>query len=825
MFYRIQEDIENLFQKGAFWHKDCYSAYTSKSNLASRKIDASLADSPNNVCLQQGSQSHTRTSTRHIAHFNTSLCMFCQSVKRGGGTKKLSEVNTKEGAQTLHGITKVRHDEIFLRINDVDLMAVKAKYHQTCRANYVNMKSPKCQMSSPTYIKSSFEEALEAAFTKVASEVESSLLVGHSVKEVGLLCQKINQILKDDGFPRNSCTNKTVKTMLVKHFGHKISFTGQHDRTKSQLVYSSDVDLGEVVTTLKHVNDSHDDSMFGESFESRGDDEDALACGTAVDKDLVVLMKAARILRTELTHAKGLETWPPVPDDICQARAEQMIREKIRMFLRWILVGDEATDCEDPSETEKATDLRILAIGQDLLFASSKGHNMTPKHVALANAIHHTARSKYLLTMVNRFGHCISRDQMLRINTAVADQLLSASGDIFIPAGVQPNVFTQIAADNNDLLEETVDGKNTTHCTSMIIIQRPGEGPVVTEPFGAFPVSSRRPRALRNTAMTVLKKHTRLPKRINPMDIVFDPEDVKPLSDFSWSSELDAVWQLSRVIPQKLFTLEYDQGCSSDQCVPGWTAFNSMVSPNSQIMTPSVISYCPVINAAPTSYDAVYTLMDTACRITRKIGQQHTVLVLDQAIYCKALEIAHDKSEEFQNLVLRMGGFHILTAFLAVVGKRMEDSGFEDIFIESGVFAEGSVPAIMSGKAYNRAVRAHKLMSEGLRRLLGEMVDIEESDKGLIRELVAKVREDFSSKSADVSNSVSRLQQYIPRFIAEIDDLRTNGSQRSTMFHFWSEYLSMIDILLSFIKAERTGEWNLHKSSLSLVAMLPYFFA
>ena len=103
--------------------------------------------------------------------------------------------------------------------------------------------------------------------------------------------------------------------------------------------------------------------------------------------------------------------------------------------------------------------------------------------------------------------------------------------------------------------------------------------------------------------------------------------------------------------------------------------------------------------------------------MTQKIGQTHTVLVLDQAIYCKALEKQFNKLDEFPKLILRLGGFHIAIAFLAVIGKRMASSGLEDILIESGVFAEGSVPGIMNSKSYNRAVRAHKLMMEALNRI------------------------------------------------------------------------------------------------------------
>jgi len=55
-------------------------------------------------------------------------------------------------------------------------------------------------------------------------------------------------------------------------------------------------------------------------------------------------------------------------------------------------------------------------------------------------------------------------------------------------------------------------------------------------------------------------------------------------------------------------------------------------------------------------------------------------------------------------------------AFLATIGKRFQDSGLEDILIESGVVAAGSINGVLSGHHYNRSMCTHKLMFEALHR-------------------------------------------------------------------------------------------------------------
>ena len=54
---------------------------------------------------------------------------------------------------------------------------------------------------------------------------------------------------------------------------------------------------------------------------------------------------------------------------------------------------------------------------------------------------------------------------------------------------------------------------------------------------------------------------------------------------------------------------------------------------------------------------------------------------------------------------IRMGPFHAIMAFLAVIGLQFGESGLSDLAIESGVIQEGSLKAVLSGKAYNSVLR------------------------------------------------------------------------------------------------------------------------
>jgi len=64
-----------------------------------------------------------------------------------------------------------------------------------------------------------------------------------------------------------------------------------------------------------------------------------------------------------------------------------------------------------------------------------------------------------------------------------------------------------------------------------------------------------------------------------------------------------------------------------------------------------------------------------------------------------------------------MGGFHIALNFLALLGKKYDNSGIEDLLIESEVYGNSTTTSLLQSKSYNRGVRAHKLVMEAMFRL------------------------------------------------------------------------------------------------------------
>ena len=73
--------------------------------------------------------------------------------------------------------------------------------------------------------------------------------------------------------------------------------------------------------------------------------------------------------------------------------------------------------------------------------------------------------------------------------------------------------------------------------------------------------------------------------------------------------------------------------------------------------------------------------------------------------------------EELDNVVLRMGAFHIGMTFIVVIGRRCASAGLHDVLVEAGVLAAGSVDQVLNDRHYDRAIRCLKSMFGAMWRL------------------------------------------------------------------------------------------------------------
>ncbi len=252
--------------------------------------------------------------------------------------------------------------------------------------------------------------------------------------------------------------------------------------------------------------------------------------------------------------------------------------------------------------------------------------------------------------------------------------------------------------------------------------------------------------------------------------------------------------------------------------LPSWTGFNTVIR-RDPIPPPTNIGYLPVIDASPTEFGTVKTILKRSTEIADRLQLQEIVLVFDQAIYAKAQEIRWKSETYKERLTIRMGEFHTCMAFLSCIGKRFGDAGLQDILIEADVIAAGSVGGVITGHQYNRSIRSHKLMCEALHRLRRQ--SYLETLSQDCREAALKVAADLQSAFPEEICQVIIESQVFNTILEGYD--KFNKQQESKTYRFWSSYIEMVEDLLSFIRATREANWGLHLSSIRF--MLPWFFS
>ena len=71
--------------------------------------------------------------------------------------------------------------------------------------------------------------------------------------------------------------------------------------------------------------------------------------------------------------------------------------------------------------------------------------------------------------------------------------------------------------------------------------------------------------------------------------------------------------------------------------------------------------------------------------ISHAIGQQHTVLTVDQVLYCKLVEMKWAMSDYQKKRVTQLGGLHISMCFQKAIGNHMKGLGLVEAWVESGL--------------------------------------------------------------------------------------------------------------------------------------------
>ena len=745
------------------------------------------------------------------------ICIICRKdkyLKSGTRSKEgLSKVQTLQGGRLLEAARAKQRTDILVHLEGSgrDLVALEARYHHSCYMSLtrpLTKEPPPLQPESLHYTKS-FNAFCEAVVKPMIASKNIELMTK-------LKNQFIKMAKKVEGVNIPNYRAFNLKQRLRRTFP-QLEFASTS--SLGDIVFCSGLQAAEIVQHAVHVGSETDterstDTDTDETSESEEDSNHPLPSRAPTETDdLRTNYYSSQIVRNALTttikKARSESHWPPTADHLNIKAAQHLVPHELFNWLAWTTGLS-----DDPTASEHVTvgieeERKILSIAQDILYLKAKGRIQTPKHIALSMTVRHLTGSSQLIEMLNGLGHSTSHSFTLEHDTALAQQQLLL-GPLPIPPGIQTSKFTTLVWDNIDFGEETLSGSGTTHSTNGIIIQRSAESDLELQPLPSMRKTKRRSLP---TAPVMLEpyygtsKHKDGPGRIGQgVDVQRDDN----LAAQSVPKKVDHSFMLARLPSADINTP-----------IPSWTGFNTLLVDSIPKM--SIIRYLPVIDATPTKMETVKTILTRSLEYADKLKLDVVVLVFDQAIYAKAQKIRWEDNDEKwrKRLVVRLGGFHTKMSYLSAIGVRFKAAGLSDIFVESGLVASGSINGVMSGHHFNRSVRAHKITSEALQRLRWQyFLDNATEDVAITASaMITRLKEAYPHqqfKDVMESEEFNDLMASYEKFIAT--EIGKNPN-----FALWSSYIDMVEDLLLFTRATRTGNWPLHLSAVR--SMLPWFFA
>ena len=465
----------------------------------------------------------------------------------------------------------------------------------------------------------------------------------------------------------------------------------------------------------------------------------------------------------------------------------------------------------------------------------------------------HVFGSKWLINELSRLGFSVSYDEVIRYKQSV---IQSESLENTLTEYL-PGTFTQWVADNVDHNVATLDGEGTFHGMGIIAVSTPEDKTPLT--LKARVIT--RQKRMRVNGL-IKDKGVPIFPYISPPNKGLASVFYKPIAQL----------QYPYILPSMLCSnLLWHSGWvfSHAKPRPNRSGFMQHIFCDSQnSVSKSEILYLPIIDLNPSDETCIFSTLLYIQRQARELNIPTPCITFDQPLWIKAVEIVKAKS---LNVVCRLGGFHVMMSFLGSIGSMMKGSGLEEAL--ENVYGSNAVIHMISGKAISRALRGHFLVEATLVNKLmlriwpnipnldlttsshhetpaeGENVTEQGLSVSVDNQNVASCIgvptsclletgcTDINDEELETGNDIDKLdvtevdkicslyegikdKLLSVSSIAESQELmklesgllkyKALLSKESPTAKLWLQYIEYVETLKLFIRAERTGDWNLH---------------
>lgn len=792
---------------------ECYKRYTMKSVLERISSinpvqDTSSCDQAQKDCRSSRSQAVRSPPISGTAGASSRdlNCIICakKSCKQVYTKYRISESNR---ASSFLCATNYFQDAVFERTCDLQdpcsVFGADIYYHNECMIKYMYKYEsrnkdiiPKCS-------------AKRLAWNQIVPELEEGLKNGKGY-ELSAIRDYLNTIDSMCNFH-----NREVKVFLTNQFGGGIDFSYPDNLRKSMMVFSvsntaanvfaeriRSVDSLQVCAALiRRSLDNYDfglDDSFCDSHDLRH------ACSDMNIPDPILRLFGY------------LYNFNP---DTYQCAAQSVMTDKY-------VASEQEDDGNDDENEEGILDgnlstqrcRKMQSLFQVMYYLRHHGRKRTPMHIMNAEAVHSLGRGgKIVTSILNHEGLALSYTELRRYQHDMASFTAEHNQDrVALPSHFDPGQFTSGAIDNWDHEGAHVSAHDTV---AVLFQNKPPTS--VCKPKMSETLVVHGPQAFKETlpCQKLLEFHK--PARHPDLPSSFNVESKVYTSEEAASARFkDTTWSLARLDVTKAEISVYPES----QTMPSWSASNSVWSEES--LSLKNLAFLPVLPHPITAHATVYTAMTNFMALNSQLSQPQIPLYCDEGVYCIVKEIHLLRPHEFRNLVPVIGTFHLLKTVLKCIGKYLGGSGADITWLQAGVFGPTVIQnSVLNGGHYNRSLEGMKYLAEAMQRLLYKEFFAEKGVQSYAEELSILKKLQSSVAQNDTSNSQKYMDEFGKAASPLIKDLNTfvhSHSSTNENFKFWTQFISMMEVVFDLLRADREGLWGLH---LDAVQRALYLFA
>lgn len=206
---------------------------------------------------------------------------------------------------------------------------------------------------------------------------------------------------------------------------HKLCYCG-YIADRNIRAYQNKGKVSDGVSNLNYTSASSETSGSEQNDSAKSIETDT----GNIENEMLIIHKAAGILKKYMHDFKFSQTYFPSPDDINQTEFKKQVPNMLLKFVSWLINDDFYNTLDVEIDTKAVVPCNII------MGLYNKKYKRNYFQIGLGLYIHHLVRSKQILDALSEIGLSCSYNDIRQLTTSLANQKITNNAT-YVPPGVE----------------------------------------------------------------------------------------------------------------------------------------------------------------------------------------------------------------------------------------------------------------------------------------------------------------------------------------------------------------------------------------------------